>query len=115
MQHTPAKSKKTALNIETFLPEVEILSDEELTKRLKEYVKDWGPITSSTRSTYERKLAKLIADDMERVAMLNSEAALPPKQQVKKRSHVLTSQKTKRQRREAPCVVSSSHAVVSSC
>ena len=61
MQHTPAKSKKTAPKIDTFLPQVETLSDKALTEQLQEYGESVGPITSTTRSVYERKLAKLIA------------------------------------------------------
>ena len=47
------------ISIETYLPSVKLLSDEELVEDLKEHGVVPGPITESTRSVYQKKLASL--------------------------------------------------------
>ena len=62
LQQTPAKSKKVAAaKIDTYLPQVETLSDKALSEQLQTYGENVGPITGTTRTVYERKLAKLMA------------------------------------------------------
>ena len=62
LQSTPAKSKKVP-KIDTILPQVETLTDKQLSEQLQGYGENVGPITSTTRSVYERKLAKLMATE----------------------------------------------------
>ena len=44
---------------------METLSDKELSEQLQGYGENVGPITATTRSVYERKLAKLMATEGE--------------------------------------------------
>ena len=62
-QNSPAKSKRAAPKIDTYLPQVETLSDKELSEQLQEHGESVGPITATTRTVYERKLAKLMATE----------------------------------------------------
>ena len=55
---TQATAQKK-ISIETYLPSVKLLSDEELVEDLKEHGVIPGPITESTRSVYQKKLASL--------------------------------------------------------
>ena len=54
--------KKKSVKADTYLSEVQGLTDEELKEELKRFGKDCGPITDSTRLLYQRSLAKSMAE-----------------------------------------------------
>lgn len=58
------KGKQAAApKMDTYLPQVSTLSDEELAAQLQGYGEIIGPITATTRIVYERQLAKLMATE----------------------------------------------------
>ena len=50
------------LSVDHYLRQVTALSDSQLMQELKKNKVDVGPITSTTRRVYEKKLAKLLAE-----------------------------------------------------
>ena len=59
-----AASRKQSKALETYLTHVQTLSNTELMDGLIRLGEDPGPINPSTRSVYERKLAKLLEEEV---------------------------------------------------
>ena len=62
---TPLRKRYTkVVSSETYQTEVGRMGDSEMAKLLKQHGVDVGPITASTRGVYERKLAKLMSENV---------------------------------------------------
>lgn len=63
-QPTPTRAKRytKVSSPDHYMEDVSKMSDSELARELKQYGINVGPITSSTRSVYQRRLAKLKAE-----------------------------------------------------
>jgi hypothetical protein len=63
--HSPARRRKgTAqkkVSIDSYLPDIKTMSDEELIEELRDYGATPGPITNTTRLVYQKKLASFKA------------------------------------------------------
>ena len=68
---TPPREKRftKVASADHYLKQVTNISDTELASELKKYNVDVGPITDSTRSVYQRKLAKLMAEKAKGITM----------------------------------------------
>lgn len=54
--------KRKSVKVDTYLPSIAEMTDNDLVEELERYGINSGPITDTTRGVYQRKLAKLMSE-----------------------------------------------------